>query len=142
MDTPFTDDLCQIADSMGISLYQRFSETEASLFLRCPVDKLREMRGRGSISFIAVDKVQAEYFGHQLLEYLLRSVVVKPAMPTVSSTPDRIIRAGEVQKITGLSRTTVWRLERRGEFPDRVPLGPGSVGWKLSEVERWISTRK
>ncbi len=142
MDTPFTDDLCQIADSMGISMYQRFSETEASLFLRCPVDKLREIREQGSISFIAVDKAQVEFFGHQLLEYLLKSVVVKPTVPATSSTPDRIVRAGEVQKITGLSRTTVWRLERRGEFPDRVPLGPGSVGWKLSEVERWVSTRK
>jgi len=141
MDTPFTDDLCQIADSMGISMYQRFSEMEASLFLRCPIDKLREIREQGSIAFIAVDKAQVEFFGHQLLEYLLRSVVVKPTAFATSSTPDRIVRAGEVQKITGLSRTSIWRYEKSADFPARVPLGPGSVGWKLSEIEAWLKRK-
>jgi len=32
-------------------------------------------------------------------------------------------------------------MERTGEFPHRVPLGVGSVGWKLSEINQWINNR-
>jgi len=48
------------------------------------------------------------------------------------------LRTKEVQEMTGLSRTTLWRLERKGDFPDRVALSSASVGWKLSEVESWL----
>ncbi len=56
-------------------------------------------------------------------------------------TPDRIIRAREVQEITGLSRTTLWRLENKGEFPHRVSLSIGSVGWRYNEVKEWVMSR-
>lgn len=50
-------------------------------------------------------------------------------------------RTKEVQEITGLSRTTIWREEREGRFPARVPLSARNVGWRLSEVEEWIKNR-
>ena len=53
---------------------------------------------------------------------------------------DKIIRSKEVQELTSLSRTTIWRLERKGEFPARVPLTSGSIGWRLSEVREWIKS--
>nr|WP_201340436.1 AlpA family phage regulatory protein [Isorropodon fossajaponicum symbiont] len=52
-----------------------------------------------------------------------------------------LYRAKEVQNMTGLSRTTLWRLENKGEFPYRVSLGGNSVGWKLSEIKGWIDER-
>jgi prophage regulatory protein len=42
---------------------------------------------------------------------------------------------------TGLSRTTVWRLERRGLFPARRQISPGTIGWIATEVEDWINRR-
>ncbi len=59
----------------------------------------------------------------------------------LTENSDRIIRAKEVQNMTGLSRTTLWRLENKNEFPNRVGLGANSVGWKLSEVQNWIDKR-
>jgi len=53
----------------------------------------------------------------------------------------RIARVGEVTARTGLSRTTLWRLERRGAFPARRQLSPGTVGWIAGEVEDWIRNR-
>lgn len=64
------------------------------------------------------------------------------ALSTPNPADDRIIRSREVQQLTGLSRTTLWRPERAGKFPLRVALCPGSVGWRLSEVEEWIRCRK
>ncbi len=53
----------------------------------------------------------------------------------------RLIRTDEVTTRTGLSRTTLWRLERKGEFPTRRQIGANSVGWIEAEVDRWIESR-
>jgi prophage regulatory protein len=46
-----------------------------------------------------------------------------------------------VCELTGLSRTTIWRLQREGSFPIRRALSPGKVAWLESEVEQWIESR-
>lgn len=53
----------------------------------------------------------------------------------------RIMRQDEVEQATGLSRTTIWRMERRGDFPPRRKLSGNAVGWLASEVEDWIESR-
>jgi prophage regulatory protein len=53
-----------------------------------------------------------------------------------------ILRKRDVLKRTGLSDTTIWRLERAGKFPQRMQLTEaGSVGWREDEVERWVHDR-
>ena len=52
-----------------------------------------------------------------------------------------ILRTAAVIRLTGLSRTTLWRLERQGDFPERVRLGLNSVGWREEEIARWIDAR-
>ena len=124
---------------MGISLYQRFTLKEASLFLRIGITKLRKIIKQGKLNYIELASDTIEFFGYQLLEFLLGNVTKNKTQPVnLERTPDRIIRAKEVQQLTGLSRTTLWRLEQRDAFPKRVSLGGQSVGWKLSEVQDWI----
>lgn len=143
MESPFNDDLSKIADSMGVTLYQRFTPAEAALFLRCPVRDVNQLQKQGRIDSIILPNSKFEFFGYQLLQYILSSTthrntaIIQP--PTQS--PDRIIRAKEVQNMTGLSRTTLWRFEKNGKFPARVGLGASSVGWKLSEVQAWIEEK-
>ncbi len=55
--------------------------------------------------------------------------------------PDRFIRERECRELTGLSRTTRWRLERAGQFPRRRQLSPNACGWILSEVVQWMTER-
>jgi hypothetical protein len=101
------------ADSMGISMYQRFSLIEASLFLRCTEADLQKLAHTHKISYIQATSEQVDFFGFQLLEYLLKSVVVKSASSSTNdASPERIVRAKELQELTGLSRTTLWQLER------------------------------
>jgi prophage regulatory protein len=52
-----------------------------------------------------------------------------------------ILRVSEVARRVGLSRTTIWRRERSGDFPLRIRLGGRSVGWLDSEVEEWLESR-
>ena len=54
---------------------------------------------------------------------------------------NRYIRKPEVRQIAGSSDSTIWRMEKRGQFPKRRQLGPNSVGWLLSEIEEWMESR-
>jgi prophage regulatory protein len=53
----------------------------------------------------------------------------------------RILRKPEVSKRVGYSAMHIWRLERDGQFPKRIQLGPMAVGWLESEVNDWIKER-
>lgn len=52
-----------------------------------------------------------------------------------------VFRTADVIRLTGLSRTSLWRLERRGDFPARRQLSPNAVGWLADEVMNWIRSR-
>ncbi len=94
---PHTDELKHIADSMGISLYQRFALAEASLFLRISVAELRKILKQGNLNHIELSAKNIEFFGYQLLEFLLSTVTqYKTKLITPQDTPERIIRAKEV----------------------------------------------
>lgn len=53
-----------------------------------------------------------------------------------------ILRFPEVKKRTGVSRSTVWRLERAGLFPQRVRIGMRGVGWYESEIDKFLADRE
>ena len=57
------------------------------------------------------------------------------------SVPDRIVGERECGELTDLSRTTRWRLMRRGLFPAKVSLSPNRAGWKLSAIIEWLEAR-
>lgn len=54
----------------------------------------------------------------------------------------RVLRWPQVQRLVGLSKSTVWRMERDGNFPRRRQLAVRAVGWDAREVENWMDTRK
>ena len=54
---------------------------------------------------------------------------------------DMFIRKNQVKKITGLSDTTIWRLEKARKFPKRRYLSANIRGWLHSEVLAWIESR-
>ena len=67
----------------------------------------------------------------------LPQFVTKPPLPF-----RRTIRRQELHQIVPLSETTVYEMERRGEFPRRFNLTPRCVVWDLEEVESWVEERK
>jgi prophage regulatory protein len=54
---------------------------------------------------------------------------------------DTILRRREVERRTGYSHTQIWRLEQVGRFPQRLRLGPRSIGWLEAEIDEWIRAR-
>ncbi|BDI32577.1 hypothetical protein CCAX7_46280 [Capsulimonas corticalis] len=54
---------------------------------------------------------------------------------------ERILRLRETLLRTGLSRSTLYELIRKNEFPSSVSIGARAVGWMDSEISAWISAR-
>ena len=72
-------------------------------------------------------------------------VAAPPARPNSESAAPvapRFLRFKEVGVMCGLSRTTIWRLQREGKFPERRRIGPHAVRWLAKDVEHWINSRE
>lgn len=66
-----------------------------------------------------------------------------PTVPAVGAArvPLKLLRFPAVRERTGLSRSTIWRLERRGEFPQHHRIAPNVVAWVEEDVAHWIDVR-
>ena len=51
---------------------------------------------------------------------------------------DGFMREAECESVSGLSRTTRWRLERAGKFPARRKIGESAVGWRRADIMKWV----
>lgn len=50
---------------------------------------------------------------------------------------DRFMRERNVLDAISLSRTTLWRVIKNGQFPKPVRISPGRVGWRESAIIAW-----
>ncbi len=53
----------------------------------------------------------------------------------------RFIRFRELKEICGLSRTSLWRLEKAGLFPKSIKLSSRASAWLSTEIEDWINSK-
>jgi len=57
-----------------------------------------------------------------------------------SQTPQggKMLSLTEVIEMVKLSRTTIWRLEAKNQFPERIQIqGTRMVRWYLHEIQHW-----
>ncbi len=54
---------------------------------------------------------------------------------------ERHIRRPAVEKATGLSRSSIYDMMDRGEFPRPVRIGKRAVAWPESAITEWLSSR-
>ena len=64
------------------------------------------------------------------------------AAPTDPKGLRRTIRRSELRQIVPLADSTIYELERRGEFPQRFFLTARCVVWDLAEVLAWLQNRR
>jgi prophage regulatory protein len=51
-----------------------------------------------------------------------------------------ILRRKQVEVITGLARSTIYAKVKTGKFPRPVRLGKRAVGWRLRDIEAFLSS--
>jgi len=59
---------------------------------------------------------------------------------TASDAPP-FLRMSAVTRMTGLGRSTIYRLVAQDKFPSPVRLASRAVGWRRSDLERWSEAR-
>ena len=60
-------------------------------------------------------------------------------MATTSNKPLlRLIDWSELRRRIPLSRSTVWRLIRKGRFPAPLKISPGRVAWREDDIQAWM----
>ena len=71
-------------------------------------------------------------------------------MPSATSSLTPVsIKPGEkflslddvLEKTSFRSKSSIYELERSGDFPNRIPLYGRRVAWLCSEVEEWMASR-
>ena len=50
-----------------------------------------------------------------------------------------VLRRPDVEALTGLSRSTIYKFMKDGTFPKTVKIGPRAVGWLQTDIEDWLS---
>jgi len=53
----------------------------------------------------------------------------------------RVMRRPEVERVTGISRSTLYEMIKSGEFPKPMRLGKRAVGWPETVVSDWLDSR-
>ena len=61
--------------------------------------------------------------------------------PTGATPQRKLIKRREVEELTGLGRSMIYKLKAKGLFPQPVEVSPHAVGWFLDEVLDYINTR-
>ncbi|MCB0342075.1 MAG: AlpA family phage regulatory protein [Pseudobdellovibrionaceae bacterium] len=59
----------------------------------------------------------------------------------MSTKDTKIYRLKDVVHLTGLSRSTILRLENSGKFPRRIMLTERAIGWRIADVHGWLDQR-
>lgn len=53
----------------------------------------------------------------------------------------RIVKLKEVMGMTGLGRSTIYKLQQEGRFPKGIKLSERAVGWIAHEVEAYMQEK-
>lgn len=53
----------------------------------------------------------------------------------------KLLRLPAVRERTGLSRSTIWRLERQGAFPRHHRISANAVAWVEDDIAKWIKSK-
>ena len=54
---------------------------------------------------------------------------------------ERLLTRKQVEEITGLSRSFIYRLMASGDFPRPVRVGIAAVSWRESDIAVWMESR-
>ena len=54
---------------------------------------------------------------------------------------EKFLRIRDVQSISGLSRSQIYVLVSKGEFPKQLKVSEKASAWLASEVEAWMNER-
>lgn len=67
---------------------------------------------------------------------------VRPAQAADSANTPLFLRIGVVMRLTGLGRSTIYRLMAEDAFPQPVRLTRRLIAWRRSDLDQWSDGRQ
>lgn len=64
-----------------------------------------------------------------------------PGNPDEKKPPRNILPVKLAEQKVGFTRLTMWRMEKKGNFPKRVQLTGKKIGWFEDELDEWLESR-
>lgn len=61
--------------------------------------------------------------------------------PTNTVHRRKLIKLPEVEELTGMGRSMIYKYMAMGQFPQSVKIGSHAVRWYLDEVLHYVNTR-
>jgi len=80
---------------------------------------------------------QQHPLGHRKPRRGLRAV---KELPDISR--NEIIRPSDLPLVCGLSSTTIWRLQKVGDFVPKLRLSNGRIGYSRESIQDWLKNRQ
>lgn len=56
--------------------------------------------------------------------------------------PATLLRLPDVMRITGLARSTIYKLIATRQFPGPLKLSRRAVAWTSTDIQKWITSRQ
>jgi prophage regulatory protein len=53
----------------------------------------------------------------------------------------KFIKLASVISMTGLSKSSIYAMMKKGEFPKSVTIGSRAVAWVEAEIQKWIEEK-
>lgn len=54
---------------------------------------------------------------------------------------NKLIKLASVKSMTGLSKSSIYAMMQKGEFPRSVTIGSRAVAWVEAEIQKWIEEK-
>lgn len=65
--------------------------------------------------------------------------IAASAVPVIPR--DRIVRLHEVERLSGLSKSSIYALAKEGKFPKQITIHRRMAGWSEAAVLTWVQAR-
>ncbi len=62
-------------------------------------------------------------------------------MSEIFSNSPTLLRRRGIESITGLSRSTIYELIKKGQFPKPIKLTERAVAWSRADVLAWVEMK-
>ncbi len=57
------------------------------------------------------------------------------------ASDEALLDTREICRLLGISRTTLWRLRQRRDFPSPIRLSTCRIAWRRDAIDAWLEAR-
>ena len=108
--------LREMAETMGVPLYRRYTEAQAAEIIGVSVPTLKRQRAAGKLSYLRLSERRIAFFGFQILNYLMEAIENEPCPDTKQTKSSKSVNTGSPSKnapTPGAAPGTTKPLDRR-----------------------------